>query len=143
VFLYDPSHKGLICFEEPENGVHPARMKLTAELLMDLVSHFDEDVDELRQVIVNTHSPILVADFFNSENKNIYSIWLSQMVTQVTTINEKKQKIQVTKMLPVVKGKSQLIMDFSENERKLTLAKVISYLQSEDLEKSILKIEEE
>jgi len=143
VFLYDPAHKGLICFEEPENGVHPARMKLTAELLIDLVSHFDEDIDELRQVIVNTHSPILVADFFNSEKENIYTIWLSQMVTQVTTINGKKQKIQVTKMLPVVKGNSQLALDFSENERRLTLAKVISYLQSEDLEKSVLKIEEE
>ncbi len=143
VFLYDPSHKGLLCFEEPENGVHPARMKLTAELLLDLTSHFVEDADELRQVIVNTHSPTLVADFFNSDNQGVYAIWLSQLVTQVTTINEKKQKIQVTKMLPVDKGSSQLAIDFTENERRLTLAKVIEYLGSEDLEKSILKIEEE
>ena len=25
--LHDPRHRGLICFEEPENGVHPARIK--------------------------------------------------------------------------------------------------------------------
>ncbi|MFH1814110.1 MAG: AAA family ATPase [Pseudomonadota bacterium] len=25
--LHDPRHRGLICFEEPENGVHPARVK--------------------------------------------------------------------------------------------------------------------
>lgn len=142
VFLYDPSHKGLICFEEPENGVHPARMKLTAELLIDLVTHFEEDEQELRQVIVNTHSPVLVGEFFNSKIDNIYRIWLSQLITQVGIIKERKQKMQITKMLPVVKGDAQMAIEFSENERKLTLSKVVSYLQSADFEKEFQKIEE-
>jgi predicted ATPase len=25
--LHDPKHRGLVCFEEPENGVHPGRLK--------------------------------------------------------------------------------------------------------------------
>lgn len=142
VFLYDIEYRGLLCFEEPENGVHPARMKLTAELLMDLVSHFESDEDqELRQVIVNTHSPVLVGDAFKLSNQNICRIWLSQLVTQILTISEKKQKIQVTKMLPVVKGATQLAINFSENERKLTLANVIDYLQSADFDQEIKKIE--
>lgn len=141
VFLYDPAHKGLLCFEEPENGVHPARMKLTAELLMDLVSHFDDEEQGLRQVIVNTHSPVLVGDAFQLSNQNVCRIWLSQLVTQTLTIGERRQKIQVTKMLPVVKGDIQLAIAFSENERKLTLANVVAYLQSADFEQEIEKME--
>jgi predicted ATPase len=142
VFLYDKDYKGLLCFEEPENGVHPARMKLTAELLVDLVSHFEKDEDiELRQVIVNTHSPVLVGDAFKLTNQNICRIWLSQMVTQILMLNEKKQKIQITKMLPVVKGSTQLAINFSDNERKLTLAAVVDYLESADFEQEIQEIE--
>jgi predicted ATPase len=140
VFLYDPSHKGLLCFEEPENGVHPARMKLTAELLMDLVSHFDDYDQGLRQVIVNTHSPVLVGDAFQLGYQNICRIWLSQLVTQTLNIEGRKQKIQITKMLPVVKGNTQLAIVFTENERKLTLANVVSYLQSADFEQEIITI---
>ncbi|MES2330849.1 MAG: ATP-binding protein [Bacteroidota bacterium] len=141
VFLYDPAHKGLLCFEEPENGVHPARMKITVELLMDLVSHFEKDNEEhgLRQVIVNTHSPVLVSETFKTSNSIICRIWLSQLVTQILTVNNVKQKIQITKMLPVVKGDSQLAIEFSENERKLTLANVINYLQSTDFDQEIQK----
>lgn len=143
VFLYDPSYKGLLCFEEPENGVHPGRMKLTAELLINLATDFDdEDEQEIRQVIVNTHSPVLVGDAFNFNNENICRIWFSQMVTQIQTVNESKQKIQITKMLPVIKGDKQLTMEFSENEKKLTLMNVVSYLQSADFEQIIQKLEE-
>ncbi len=142
VFLYDKDYKGLVCFEEPENGVHPARLKLTAELLMDLVSHFEKEEDEkLRQVIVNTHSPVLVGDTFKLTNQNICRIWLSQLVTQILTIDEKRHRIQVTKMLPVVKDSTQLAINFSEIERRLTLAAVIDYLQNADFEQEIEKIE--
>jgi predicted ATPase len=39
-------------FEEPENGVHPRRLKIIADLLRNASQH--------RQIIVNTHSPLLV-----------------------------------------------------------------------------------
>ncbi|MBM3501622.1 MAG: ATP-binding protein, partial [Armatimonadetes bacterium] len=42
----------LIAFEEPENGVHPRRIELIAQLLMSLVEESD------RQVVVTTHSPL-------------------------------------------------------------------------------------
>jgi predicted ATPase len=143
VFLYDPLHHGLLCFEEPENGVHPARIKTTADLLLDLAAHFEDDTDELRQVIVNTHSPILVGEFFQSKDKRVYAVWLSQLVTRINTAADGKQKIQVTKMLPVDKGGAQLSVDFTENERRLTLAKVAAYLQNSELEKTLAEIESE
>ncbi|RYX83699.1 ATPase [bacterium] len=130
VFLYDPLYTGLICFEEPENGVHPGRMKLTAELLINLAIDFNDQRQEIRQVIVNTHSPVLVGDAFNFDNENICRIWFSQMVTQITEVNQSKQKIQITKMLPVIKGNNQLTIEFSDNEKKLTNMKVVEYLSS-------------
>jgi len=41
----------VIGLEEPENGVHPRRLKLIADLLQNAAQH--------RQIIVNTHSPLL------------------------------------------------------------------------------------
>jgi len=138
VFLYDKDYKGLLCFEEPENSVHPARMKLTAGLLVDLVTHFENDEDhELSQVIVNTHSPVLVGETFKLMSQNIYRIWFSQLVTHIAILGGGKQKIQVTKMLPVVKGTTQLTINFSENERKLTLNTIVDYLQNADFDHEI------
>jgi predicted ATPase len=48
----NPWAKGLIAFEEPENGVHPRRLELIAELLHSLASQPG------RQVIVTTHSAL-------------------------------------------------------------------------------------
>jgi predicted ATPase len=138
VFLYDPLYNGLICFEEPENGIHPARIKMTANLLTELVSHFeDDDVDsELRQVIVNSHSSVLVHEIF-SLDQSIYKIWFSELVTQINN----KNKFQITKMLPVIKDKPQMSLEFSETERKLTLSKLVSYLQHAEFEDVIIETE--
>jgi predicted ATPase len=43
----------LVAFEEPENGVHPRRVELIAELLGALA------MNQGRQVIITTHSPLL------------------------------------------------------------------------------------
>jgi predicted ATPase len=43
----------VVGYEEPENGVHPRRLKLIADLLIQATS--DSDI----QFLVNTHSPIL------------------------------------------------------------------------------------
>jgi predicted ATPase len=48
----------VIGYEEPENGVHPRRLNAIAELLLNVHS-------EDRQVLVNTHSPILPTYFKN------------------------------------------------------------------------------
>lgn len=59
----DPTFGGVICMEEPENGIHPANVAAMVRLVSDLaVDPFDEpDRDNpVRQVIVNTHSPAVV-----------------------------------------------------------------------------------
>lgn len=65
VIEQDPRMRGLICLEEPENGIHPERIPAMLNLLMDIATDPQEPVDEtnpLRQVIVNTHSPGVVLE---------------------------------------------------------------------------------
>jgi predicted ATPase len=60
----DSEAQGVLCMEEPENGIHPQRIPAMLRLLQDLVVDPSEPVDEdnpLRQVIVNTHSPAVAA----------------------------------------------------------------------------------
>jgi predicted ATPase len=54
---------GVLCLEEPENGIHPARIPKILQLLQDIATETTETVDAdnpLRQVIINTHSPSVV-----------------------------------------------------------------------------------
>jgi predicted ATPase len=60
----DPRAQGLLCLEEPENGIHPERIPAMLRLLQDIPTAVDEPVgpdNPLRQVIINTHSPAVVA----------------------------------------------------------------------------------
>ena len=49
----NPWGGSLVAFEEPENGVHPRRLELIADLLLSLA------LEQRRQVVVTTHSPLL------------------------------------------------------------------------------------
>lgn len=60
LMLADTQERGVLCLEEPENGIHPSRIPDLVNLLYDYAVDPDEEVGEdnsLRQVIVNTHSP--------------------------------------------------------------------------------------
>ncbi len=63
VLELDPEAQGLICLEEPENGIHPERIPKILQLLQDIATDTDEEISSenpLRQVIINTHSPAVV-----------------------------------------------------------------------------------
>jgi predicted ATPase len=63
VLEQDPDAQGLVCFEEPENGIHPERISPMLRLLKDLCVDTNQPVGDdnpLPQVIVNTHSPSVV-----------------------------------------------------------------------------------
>ncbi|WP_104195756.1 AAA family ATPase [Cryobacterium sp. M15] len=64
IIEHDSEFGGVICMEEPENGIHPAKIEAMVELLKSLA--VDPTVEPgldnpFRQVIVNTHSPYFVA----------------------------------------------------------------------------------
>ncbi|MBC7609915.1 MAG: ATP-binding protein [Polaromonas sp.] len=70
VLALDPEFGGLLCMEEPENGIHPSRIPQ----MLSLVRSLSEDTDEataaaspIRQIIINTHSPLVVAELTDTE----------------------------------------------------------------------------
>jgi predicted ATPase len=62
--LHDPKHGGLVCFEEPENGVHPMRLRRLIERLRQLVTDpesAERTAEPLTQILMNSHSPVVLA----------------------------------------------------------------------------------
>ena len=60
VLAEDPEAKGLICIEEPENGIHPEKLPAMTNLIRDLAVDVENVLDSeniMRQVILATHSP--------------------------------------------------------------------------------------
>jgi predicted ATPase len=66
IMASDTQAEGLVCLEEPENGIHPKRIPAMLELVQALAEGEDFDESEtgknsaLRQVLINTHSPLVV-----------------------------------------------------------------------------------
>lgn len=63
LLLEDPEVGGLICMEEPENGIHPANLPAMTTLVRDLAvdAYASPNPDNpFRQVLINTHSPGIV-----------------------------------------------------------------------------------
>ncbi len=63
IMTEDPEFDGLLCFEEPENGIHPAKMNAMLGLLKELAVNPLEPADDdnpMRQIFIATHSPVLV-----------------------------------------------------------------------------------
>lgn len=130
ILLYDDQHKSLLCFEEPENGIHPCRVKSMVDLLKDLTTEFQDEFDSARQVIVNTHSPVLVGEVRELGENKYVSIWFSKMNTLITDFKDKRYKIQITRITPVDTEGQTIISEFSDQEKKLTLMEVKNFLNT-------------
>jgi predicted ATPase len=81
VLELDPDAKGVICLEEPENGIHPQRIPAMLDLLKDIATDVDYKIgsdNPLRQVIVNTHSPSVVGQI---QDDSLLMAQLKEIVT--------------------------------------------------------------
>lgn len=59
-YLHDPKRSGVLCFEEPENGIHEGQVPALIDLLRGFCSDLSgapEAGAKLSQIIVNSHSP--------------------------------------------------------------------------------------
>lgn len=63
-YLYDPERAGLLCFEEPENGVHEGRI---GSLVETLRAATQVSPDFNFQIIINTHSPAVMQHLADAE----------------------------------------------------------------------------
>ncbi|KFL33894.1 MULTISPECIES: ATP-binding protein [unclassified Sulfurospirillum] len=134
VFLYDETFGGLLCFEEPENGIHPFRLKAMVELLNDLSIDFNDVDMPLRQVLVNTHSPVLVGEVFQLKEKKNISVWFSRLITKITKKSGVMKKLHVTKIFSVDPSSQGTLFqnNVADNNvtEKITQADLKNYLQT-------------
>lgn len=80
----DPNRQGILCFEEPENGVHEGRIPDLIKLLREATEVQDEDGDYF-QVLLNTHSPAVMRALQPEE------VLFADMVRSVRTESDDSQ----------------------------------------------------
>lgn len=126
----DNQSSGLICLEEPENGINPKKVHEMVELISGMVTDTDYAVDgdnPLRQVIINTHSPIVVSAvneeslylakekeiFVESFNKKISCTGFSALPSTWKTLNK---LVDTTNL-----GEIAAYLDKNSSEKRNTL----------------------
>ena len=126
----DPEHGGLLCFEDPDNSVHPSRLNDMTRILQDLATDFsnpDQIGLRLRQVICNTHSPAFMG------NPDILSHVLFAHLAPPTDFESAGKQPLVTRILPVIPDPLQPALPIPEEVKSYTLSEVQSYLESADM----------
>jgi len=139
----DPQFRGLLCLEEPENGVDPLHLKNMARLLQEMATDFNdpEQADEpLRQLFVTTYSPMFIC-----LPEIIDSLLFAYTVTSVEPLSSGKPTLEITCMTPVVTTHTQKRFDMDTNRDETmeiyTLDKILRYLDSEYLDEASKQIE--
>lgn len=136
-FKNDPFYHGVLSFEEPENGVHPFRLKNMVTLLQELTTDF-LDIDEeqpLRQLLINTHSPVLVSQIvrrYEETHRAFPGLYFAHMVIRVNPENG-NTGLRVTQVVPVTPN-PQMKMPLEERsvEENYSLEQVKMYLETAD-----------
>lgn len=122
----DAQFQGVLCLEEPENGVHPLHLNNMAQLLREMATNFNNPLSgdqPLRQILITTHSAALI-----SQPAVIDALLLAFTV-------KKGEGIHVTRMEPVITPQAQSPNEeVPTRERAIevyTLDTVQQYLQRE------------
>lgn len=116
--LNDPKHRGLICFEEPENGVHPGRVRQLVRHLNDMVStpasfeKGDGPVAPLCQLLLNSHSPVVLAALLDPGD-SLQPLDAEILFADTATISDpaRKELRRKTRLRPVVRSGSKVQAD--------------------------------
>ncbi|MCF8294665.1 MAG: AAA family ATPase [Bacteroidales bacterium] len=131
----DSEGSSLICLEEPENGINPNKIQEMIELLedmaMDTTSELSED-NPMRQVIINTHSPIVVSSVKDE------SLYLAKKhIGFLTSLNK---KVTYTKFSALKNTwKTRKISSIETT----TPGEIATYLESRLIKNNLLQVNEE
>lgn len=130
ILWQDEKYNGLLCFEEPENGIHPFRITAMVSLLKDLTSSFVDIESPLRQVIINTHSTVFIREMSRWKIDPYLSICFAQMTTRILTYKGVKKKLFVSRIIPVPPETDNLI-EFPDLDKKWSTQMLYEYLETD------------
>lgn len=111
-FLYDTRRRSALLFEEPENGIHEDRLVQLIDLLRRSTADIqgDRDAGPLLQIIVNTHSPIVLGQ---TENHELVAVDIVSHVDRA-----RNTILRRTRMRTGVLDQTEMSLD--DREQKLT-----------------------
>lgn len=132
IVLVDKDFRGTLCFEEPENGIHPFRIYAIKQLLGKIASDLAHPQSPLRQVIVNTHSPVFIAELEKDEKNPSCSLWMSKMFHHTNPVGEFRYSMDVTRMIPVT-DRPLKQLGIPEVLRNMSMRDVEAYLASTNI----------
>ena len=130
----DSNSSSVICLEEPENGINPKKVEEMVKLLEEMATDTEYAVDEdnpLRQVIINSHSPLVVSTV---EDESLYLATEKELYSEAF-----KKKIKYT-------GFSALRDTWKTNKQLVdttTKGDIHAYLSNKITEKSNLMVTED
>jgi predicted ATPase len=112
--LYDPHGAGLICFEEPENGIFPQRLAQFVRHLRTLASRsvqrrLTDDQARLTQLILSSHSPTILKALREIDDTGAKTDVVFADMRTLTRRDEARSR--VSRVRPILAA-DQLSMDF-------------------------------
>jgi predicted ATPase len=123
----DNQSSGLICLEEPENGINPKKVEEMVKLLEEMATDTDYKVDQenpLRQVIINSHSPLVVRSV---SDESLYLALENEIYSE-----KFKRKVKFTSFSAIANT-----WKTDNNLAKTTsLGDITAYLEKSDFKKS-------
>jgi predicted ATPase len=137
----DSQLHGILCLEEPENGVSPSHLGRMAHLLRQMAPDLSDpgQVDRpLCQVLVSTHSPLFI-----SQPDVINALLLAFVPSR---IQKGSSPMRVTRMAPVITSEAlSHLQEVSRDDKAVgayTSNTVKKYLDSELLEEARERLEQ-
>jgi predicted ATPase len=130
--LHDPKHHGLVCFEEPENGIHPSRLKLLLKKLRSVVTDVRTQPDDPQQrhsqILMNSHSPVVLAGL--REDEMVFADLVDVVDTGTRRV---ERRTRVRSVVPKDQGELAL-RDKREFVTRADVNEFLSYGQPEGVE---------
>jgi len=119
--LHEPDRRGLICFEEPENGVYPDRLKALITKMRSCVTDLNSSEvtpseEPLSQIILNSHSPVVLSCL--NPGEAIFADLVSVVDSKTGNVNRKTRMRLVLESNGLSTNKGAMVTRF-EVERYL------------------------
>ncbi|MCC6413624.1 MAG: AAA family ATPase [Saprospiraceae bacterium] len=142
---YDDKHRGVLCFEEPENGINPMRIRQVVQLLRDLSTDFETDQEArfpARQVLINTHSPVLVGEVCKMKQ---FDAWGRVLFARLVTRVRQGHKTQHSLITPVIVTPQTSMLweeDLPESQKRYDQMQLVKYLETASFSETLQQLNE-